>query len=485
MIKVELSENQSNARKLSALTNDSFKIMQDSLMAQHANILEHWNNPKKLENVVTTVKKGNFNFNSVTVIGSDGRGRANSPNLNLVGKLINTKGVKEGLRLRKNFISDPYIGPNDKLMLIVSTALYKNDQYLGMVNGLVWLQEKNFLTHLLEETYGNEQPDVLVYDRSNTFIYHEEKQKIGSRITNNQFTDDLSKSDDTIFQGSGGESYLAGHATVPISQWHIISMTPEKEALMPAMTSSIRALLIAVPFIIVMLVVLFFLIAFITKPLDHLANFNYEKPIAELAEKSGELHAPYREVDNIKKMILSFVRNQKELLDELEELSVTDPLTGLANRRRLNQVVGEIKLSGKPFGYIVLDIDRFKQINDTYGHTVGDQVLVRLSNLIQSTVCESGLPVRTGGEEFAIVLQNTSPHEIVIFAEKLRKEVEKTDFYISQSITISLGVGYLDCNTYDVSVFYEEVDRQLYKAKQSGRNRVETVFINAEHKHIS
>lgn len=476
MIKMELAENQSNAKKLSALTNDNFKIMQDSLVAQHKNILEHWNEPKQLEDIVTSIRKSNFNFNTVTIIGADGKGKANNPDLNLVGKVINTKGAQKGLRLKKNFISDPYIGPNNKLMLIVSTALYKNGKYFGMVNGLVWLQEKNFLTHLLEETYGDRQPDILVYGPSYTYIYHKDREKIGTRVYGSPLIKDSLKTGSMMLHQEEG-SYLAGYAVVPMSQWHIVSLTFEKETLTPAAISSLRTLMFAIPFILMVMVLLFILISFITKPLKRLANFNYERPLDEIIEKSSMLNTPYREVESIKKTILSFVKNQKKLLGELEDLTVTDPLTGLANRRRLNQVMDEVKSSGKPFGYIVMDIDYFKQVNDTYGHSVGDQVLVQLAKIIQSESYDSGLAVRTGGEEFAIVIQNVSSNEVECMGEHLRKVVEETDFLIPRSITLSLGIGYLDCATYDLDTFYEEVDKKLYTAKKLGRNRSESVFI--------
>ena len=262
-------------------------------------------------------------------------------------------------------------------------------------------------------------------------------------------------------------------------------MTPVSKALAPAKFTGIKAASIGLPFVLISFLVLIGLIMFITRPLNRLAVLDYSKPIDEVIQEAQVLHSPYREVEQLRYMILSFAENQRNLLRELEDMAVTDPMTGLANRRRLNQLGQMIKENKEPFGYILLDIDRFKNVNDTYGHLMGDQVLIRLAEVMRAITPTSGLPIRIGGEEFAIILQETSPEEIFSFAETLRRSVEYTDFPVPQKITISIGAGYLDCDSCSLSTFYNEVDQQLYKAKEQGRNRVETVYIVKDTKYIS
>jgi len=482
-----LNENYSNAKKLSALTNDAFLLMEDTLQAQHQHVIANWSNPQKLEEITSTVKESNFNFNSVTIIDADGVGKANTPDLQLVGRTVDTEGVRTSLRLKRNFTSKPYTGTNQKLMLIVSTALYKDGKYYGMMNGLVWLREKNFLTHLLEATYGNEQHDVAVYDATGTYIYHKNQDWIGTKAYKNQATIDLAarKSGKSIIEDRTGRQLFAGYTTVAQNDWRIISMTPVSKALAPAKFTGIKAASIGLPFVLISFLVLIGLIMFITRPLNRLAVLDYSKPIDEVIQEAQVLHSPYREVEQLRYMILSFAENQRNLLRELEDMAVTDPMTGLANRRRLNQLGQMIKENKEPFGYILLDIDRFKNVNDTYGHLMGDQVLIRLAEVMRAITPTSGLPIRIGGEEFAIILQETSPEEIFSFAETLRRSVEYTDFPVPQKITISIGAGYLDCDSCSLSTFYNEVDQQLYKAKEQGRNRVETVYIVKDTKYIS
>ncbi|WP_393965642.1 sensor domain-containing diguanylate cyclase [Exiguobacterium sp. S22-S28] len=485
--KIVLKENQSNAKKLSALTNDTFLMMENALKAQHSGVLENWDNPNQLAELTSTLRKSNFNFNTVTVIDAKGYGKANNPDLNLVGNRVDTEGVRTGLRLRKDFISRPYIGPNNRLMMVVSTALYKDGRYYGMVNGLVWLQQRNFLTRLLEETYGNEQRNVSVYDNSGTYIYHSNRDLIGRKAKKNKATIDLAdgKTGQSVIEDQTGERFFAGYATVPKSQWGIISMTSEQEALSPANTATTRALLIGTSFVLLALFLLIGLIMFITKPLKELSVLNYRKPINEVVQEVSTLHSPYQEVESIRQMVLSFAKNQQNLIQSLEETALTDPMTGLANRRRLDQLVGLIKENEEVFGYLLLDIDYFKAVNDTYGHLVGDQVLITLADIIREHTPSSGLPIRIGGEEFAIILQDLPMESIFAFAEHLREVIEKSEFPGPQKITVSIGAGYLDCDKCDLDVFYNEVDQQLYKAKHRGRNRVETVWIQKGEKNVS
>lgn len=175
---------------------------------------------------------------------------------------------------------------------------------------------------------------------------------------------------------------------------------------------------------------------------------------------------------------VSFYWNRKlrRLNRELERLSVTDRLTGLYNRLFLDEtLVREIRRAeryGNSFSVILLDVDHFKQVNDTHGHPVGDQVLVTLADLLRKTTRETDVVGRWGGEEFLIVCPQTEHDGAITLAESLRAEVERAAFPVIGKLTISLGVGdYLpDDHPNDLVA---RVDAALYRAKANGRNRVE------------
>lgn len=150
-------------------------------------------------------------------------------------------------------------------------------------------------------------------------------------------------------------------------------------------------------------------------------------------------------------------------------------MTKLFNRSKLDDILEkEMALSqavSSPLSIVFLDIDHFKQVNDTYGHDVGDRVLIELANIISSTTRVGDFVARWGGEEFMITLQSTDTLHASKLAEKLRIAVEEHKFAIAGKLTISLGVTeYL--NNESEENFVKRVDRALYEAKESGRNRV-------------
>lgn len=487
LVERALEENYANARKLSVLTNDIFLSMEDTLTAREQDIIDNWEDPEKLTNVLNSIQLSNANFNSVSLIDAEGVGRATYPDLGIIGKYVDSEGVRTGIKIKRDFISEPYMGANGKLMLIVSVAIYEEDTYLGMLSGLVWLREYNFLTRLLEETYGTDTVRVSVFDTSGKYIFHRNDEWIGTEVQENQATRDLSNN----ISGAGeikdrtDTYFYAGYTNVPINNWSIISMTPKRDVLEPVEKSSIQAFLAVLPVFIGSMVLLVLLILFVTRPLNRIANIDYQQPLAEILEDTRQIKSPYEEVENVKEMIISFAESQQDLIERLELLAITDPLTGLSNRRHFNSMKRFIEENQEAFGYLIFDIDHFKKVNDTYGHVLGDQVLVRLAHIMRETMPETSLSARLGGEEFGVILQDTTPEETYETAEVLRKTIENENFPKVGRITVSVGAGYLDCKDYNTEKFLEEVDQQLYKAKEGGRNRTESLVIVRGQKTIS
>ncbi len=163
---------------------------------------------------------------------------------------------------------------------------------------------------------------------------------------------------------------------------------------------------------------------------------------------------------------------------ELERASRTDALTGLANRRAI-QASLEAEQSlffrhGHPFSVIMMDLDLFKQINDRYGHSKGDELLILIARLLLREVRQQDLVSRWGGEEFLILLPQTNLKQSLVVAEKLRKAIAAIDLEtigINGSITASFGVECIS-TTRNLSDLITESDRKLYTAKRRGRNQV-------------
>ena len=169
-----------------------------------------------------------------------------------------------------------------------------------------------------------------------------------------------------------------------------------------------------------------------------------------------------------------------QLFEEIQWLATTDGLTGTHNRRHLFELgrreIERARRYEHHLSAIMLDIDNFKQVNDTYGHSIGDQVLRTLTRECIDSLREVDIFGRYGGEEFAIILPETDRQAARKTAERLRKRIERKPFLTTKgelSLTISLGVAALRDDIPDMATLLDLADSALYVAKQSGRNRVE------------
>jgi len=181
-----------------------------------------------------------------------------------------------------------------------------------------------------------------------------------------------------------------------------------------------------------------------------------------------------RKLSNINKKLFKL---QNELLEQAHR----DPLTGLYNRRYFHHIASSIaKISLRSHqntGIIILDIDHFKSINDTYGHLIGDDIIKHLSLLLLNLVRVSDIVSRFGGDEFIILLPNTNIEESIKIAEKIRTFISCNVFNLDQNnaieFTISLGVDEVLESDEDIINSLNRADKALYKAKNNGRNGVE------------
>ena len=177
---------------------------------------------------------------------------------------------------------------------------------------------------------------------------------------------------------------------------------------------------------------------------------------------------------------------------ELEHIAFHDPLTGLYSRHMLRQFIeretSHVCRNGQPLSLAILDIDHFKDVNDKFGHDIGDQILKQLADLFKKSCRSTDLAARYGGEEFIAVLPSMSQNASLIWAERMRERVEESlrrpD---DEKVTISIGVATLVVDTEanaDPSIqvvsdlFFKKADDALYEAKNNGRNRVATSEIS-------
>lgn len=162
--------------------------------------------------------------------------------------------------------------------------------------------------------------------------------------------------------------------------------------------------------------------------------------------------------------------------EQLVQMATTDALTGAFNRKGLEEVLQQAladwRLHQHPLGLVLIDIDHFKNVNDTRGHPVGDRVLAGLAQLVRSHVRAQDLLGRWGGEEFLLVCRDTTLPQAVTIAEKLREYIAAHDFGDGLRVTASFGVAAMDDGERPLEQVFAAADAALYQAKRAGRNRV-------------
>ena len=231
---------------------------------------------------------------------------------------------------------------------------------------------------------------------------------------------------------------------------------------------------------------------------------NYEQ---SLEERSKDIEEEHRKIEDqtLKEITLKILEETKKLREEnqhfreklekqtrelqklQEELSITkeeaniDFLTKLPNRRSftraLEDFLDNFKNYSVPFSLVMLDIDNFKQINDTYGHDFGDKVLIEIGKILRTFLRAKDIPGRLGGEEFGIILPGVKLEQAYRIAERLRKAIEVRDLEVDNgkyvNFTASIGVAEVEDSMESIDDLYKKADEALYKAKQNGKNQVQ------------
>jgi diguanylate cyclase (GGDEF)-like protein len=215
------------------------------------------------------------------------------------------------------------------------------------------------------------------------------------------------------------------------------------------------------------------------------ADDNAEKHLAFLNGANDFINKPVDPLElqaraNVHHRLARTIRELEENKKALDEQANTDTLTRLKNRRwfytQAEQNLADCRRSGKDMSVLLLDIDYFKKVNDTYGHHAGDEVLSKIAALLANMVRHVDTVARFGGEEFAALLPETNRLGAAVMAERIRAAIEKEEIRIDGwriPITVSIGIATLDAEMVEsIDHLLNIADRRLYLAKHSGRNRI-------------
>ncbi|MFZ2858278.1 sensor domain-containing diguanylate cyclase [Acidovorax sp.] len=196
--------------------------------------------------------------------------------------------------------------------------------------------------------------------------------------------------------------------------------------------------------------------------------------LAQSAMREIRLRKALKDADALNQQLQAQIQKVDELNRALSEMATTDPLTGVANRRAfdhsLQLELAIVERRSTPLSLLMLDVDHFKRINDTFGHETGDKVLVAIAQMLSGCARVIDVVARVGGEEFAMILPNTDAEGAQEVAERMRIAVAQSN-WLGQPTTVSIGAATLQ-DKEDAASLHARADAALYAAKTSGRDRV-------------
>lgn len=375
------------------------------------------------------------------------------------------------------------------------------------INELVTTREEGFSTVLVGANGGIQGHPNPEYLRHNSNLRGPMKQitiydlmtepEERSRLRNVLSRLNTNSSDaEALFLTVEGHSYLAGVSRIEDIGWYVISLADVWKVV--RVSNFIPIFVVIVISLLSILVVFSILVnRMILRPLsaltassEQIAAGNYDVTIRtrtgdEIGTLAGTFnrmaHTIKDHMENLEEKVARRTLDLSEMNKLLDHHARTDPLTGLSNRReileRMKNEVSRVERFKRTFSIVLVDIDRFKEINDGYGHAAGDLVLKEVSKEIRDIVRSIDTVGRWGGEEFLLILPETDLDGALIVAENLRVAVEGLSFQFEEhSIPVTLSAGvceYISGQSVDDCV--SEADQALYRAKQQGRNRVERI----------
>ncbi|EOB4971348.1 diguanylate cyclase [Vibrio fluvialis] len=477
-----IESNRVYAEKMANVTDTFIESALSQLKFSARILSSEMNNPTMLDLETDRIQTQTDSFNSVVIVNTEGVIISVSPNT------IQVKGIKltnerslQSLKAQAPIITDPFVSPAGNYLTSVSYPIFSaSGEYLGYIAGTIYLEKKNILSEILDEHSYKDGSYLYVVDRNHTLIYHPDKSRIGQVVVHNEVIDDVIKGNrggKDIFNSQRVEM-LAGYAPVKDSGWGIVVQKPKKVALSSLNAQMWKVFLESLPIGILTILLIWVSSIFISRPLWQLASAvrsfeSHTKTMYDLKQ----VKPWYFEVLHLKNSFLRAFSIVSNTIEQLHSDSLTDPMTGLLNRRGLEKAIENFSHEQIPFSVLSLDIDYFKNVNDTYGHDAGDELLKDVSKLMKAQAREHDVLCRAGGEEFMIFLPKTGTEKAFQAAERIRKSIENYSFEKVGNITISIGISFWNGQQQkQIDDAIKQSDQALYRAKDNGRNRTEILI---------
>ncbi|WP_168122538.1 sensor domain-containing diguanylate cyclase [Paenibacillus sp. HB172176] len=477
LIKTTLALNYSKSEKMKDTVNFLFKSMKTSLQETTQYLDQNKNlTDDEAQHSLELIQNTNRYFNSITWVDETGLIRNIAPlSVGLKNTYITNEQTDAALRSRHPYVSAPFVAPTGRLLLLISEPFFDSKgSYRGLIGGTIYLEENNILNEIL----GQSAMDLYnsyyyVVDNNGKLIYHPDKSRIGDQVTANPIVRRMlnGSSGMEITTNTLGIEMAAAYSVVPETGWGIVQQTP-MSSIQERLNEHIRKMLLytLLPFF-ALLVLSIILAERLTRPFVKLANLMKEFSSGRHVQLPPIQSHWNREADYLTRSVTEAIDTMQKNQDQLEQKAKTDPLTGLSNRRTLNEMMETWSLRSQPYSVMIIDIDHFKLVNDTYGHPAGDEVLKQLASTIDAIVKDNGRCFRYGGEEFVVLLPSFTAVEAYWLAEQLRKKTETTITPVGKPVTISIGIAEFPMHANIPEKLFSLADQALYQSKHAGRNQ--------------
>ncbi|UQZ80962.1 Response regulator PleD [Paenibacillus konkukensis] len=442
-----LALNYSTAEKMSQTMDSLFKSMRSSLQYTAAYLSENCHmSETEVQKQLDLLRHNSSYFNSIMVVDQDGMFRSIAPaSIAAAGQPIASPVTREALDSQKSYISKPFTSPTGRLIVLMSEPLYdENGDYRGFVGGTLYLGDNNVLNMIFGKNDIDESGSYFyVVDTTGQLLFHPIPGRLGEDVGANSVVQKVlrGQSGHELVVNTLGVPLLAGYSPVTEVGWGVIVNSPIS-VVYEQLHRLIRSIVLytLAPFVL-LLAAAIWLARKLAGPFVSLADLvnrlgrGVRTPIPDL---TGHWN---READLLARAVASTFQDLQKQTDQLTHAAMTDALTGLTNRRTLEAILQQWTSEQCPFCLVLLDIDRFKTINDSYGHQTGDEVLKHVARMVGQSVRNVDICCRFGGEEFVVLLPHSSLTDAGICAERIRTTIEQSKAPIDRPVTVSLGIS--------------------------------------------
>lgn len=444
-----------------------------------ADLRLHASEPPALEEAVRRIRAdlaAEFPFDGLSFIDRAGKLRAlDPPDPRLIGAdLSDREYVRPVLATAKPYVSDAVFARTGRLIAVIAVPVLGPDgSVAGVLSGSLHLEKENRLARLLHSLEAEGGTRYVVLDRRGVVVY----ASGGTDAAGKPFSPDVLR---RLAAGRGSvrladrerQRWLGSRAGVPETGWSVLALVPERAAFGSVWRFHLQTAVVSLLTLAAAALVSLALSRRLTRPLHELiaalqavARGRYDTRFADAST------AEWRQLGE------AFNRTVAELAEYqrlLNERACRDPLTGIFNRGTLNEhlerELAVARQTRAPLSLLMIDIDDFKQYNDTFGHPAGDEVLVTLGAIGLRSVRDVDLVARYGGEEFVVVLKEADCAAAVEVAERIRAAMAGCP--LLRPVTVSIGIACFPAHGDTPEALIARADEALYAAKQRGKNRV-------------